>query len=58
VNGTVTIELGEGATEQLFPMLHYDSNNNGVYEFDGQNGLDGPVFVGGNVVVGPFSAGM
>jgi hypothetical protein len=58
VNGTVTIELGEGATEQLFPMLHYDSNNNGVYEFDGQNGLDGPVFVGGNVVVGPFAAGI
>ena len=32
----------------VFPMLHYD-NGDGVYEFPGP---DGPVVVGGNVLVG------
>lgn len=43
------------ATDQVFPMLHYDTGEAGVYEFDGENGLDLPVIVDGNVVVGPLA---
>jgi hypothetical protein len=44
-------------TPNLFPMLHYDTGIAGTYEFDGQNGLDLPVFVGGNVIVGQLNTG-
>lgn len=47
----------EGAsTTEVFPMLHYDTNELGVYEFGTVEGADAPVSVGGNVVVGPVSA--
>lgn len=41
------------ATNQVFPMLHYDTGEASVYEFGTVEGADGPVSVGGNVVVGP-----
>lgn len=44
----------EGAsTTEIFPMLHYDTGEIGVYEFGTVEGADLPVSVGGNVVVGP-----
>ncbi len=41
------------ATNQIFPMLHYDTGAAGAYEFGTVEGADAPVSVGGNVVVGP-----
>jgi hypothetical protein len=43
------------AGAQVSPMLHYDTGEAGVYEFDGSNGLDLPTSVGGNVVVAPLN---
>jgi hypothetical protein len=40
-------------TPTVFPMLHYDTGVAGEYEFGTVDGADGPVAVGGNVVVGP-----
>ncbi len=55
-NYDIVVELDEsGMTETLFPMLHYDTGTAGVYEFGAVEGADGPVFVGGAVVVGPLS---
>lgn len=45
------------AAQQVFPMLHYDTGEAGVYEFGTVEGADGPVRVGGNVVVGPINLG-
>jgi hypothetical protein len=42
------------STNQVFPMLHYDTDADGLYEFAGE-ALDGPIIFGGNVVVGPLS---
>jgi hypothetical protein len=53
-NIVVTVTDASGITDKLFPMLHYDSGKAGAYEFDGKNGLDNPVAVGGKVVVGPL----
>jgi len=53
VNFDVTVELDEDAiTETLFPMLHYDTNEIGTYEFGTVDGADAPVSVNGDVVVG------
>ena len=41
----------------VFPMLHYDTGEAGVYEFGTVEGADSPVSVGGNVVVGPINLG-
>ncbi|MBZ0307626.1 MAG: hypothetical protein K8I82_16280 [Anaerolineae bacterium] len=41
------------AANQIFPMLHYDTGEAGVYEFGTVEGADAPASVGGNVVVGP-----
>ncbi len=58
VNANVDVALDPAAAGDLvFPMLHYDTNNNGIYEFGTVEGADGPVFVGGNVVVGPLELG-
>lgn len=58
VNGPITIELDAAAAGNLvFPMLHFDTNEAGVYEFGSVEGADAPVFVGGNVVVGPLQLG-
>jgi len=54
-NTDVTVELDEsGITDTLFPMLHYDTGEVGVYEFGTVEGADGPVRVADAVVVGPM----
>jgi cytochrome c5 len=56
LNTNVEIEVDPAqAGEQVFPMLHYDTGEMGVYEFGTVEGADGPVVVGGNVVVAPLS---
>jgi hypothetical protein len=58
VNSGIVIELDAAAAgDTVFPMLHYDTGEAGVYEFGTVEGADGPVAVGGNVVVGPVGAG-
>ncbi len=53
VNFDVTVELdADGITETLFPMLHYDTDEIGTYEFGTVDGADSPVFVNEAVVVG------
>jgi hypothetical protein len=52
-NVWVTLDQGTPSTGQVFPMLHFDTDSNGIYGFAGGE-LDGPVVVGGNVVVGPL----
>ena len=42
------------ATDQVFPMLHYDDNAIGTYEFGTVDGADAPVFLDGAPVVGPL----
>jgi hypothetical protein len=42
------------AADQVFPMLHYDTGEAGVYEFGAVEGADGPVVFGGGPVVGPL----
>lgn len=54
VNTNITVELSEAA-ESVFPMLHYDTGEAGVYEFGTVEGADGPVTVQGSVVVGPLT---
>jgi hypothetical protein len=44
-------------TGTVFPMLHYDTGEAGVYEFGTVEGADGPVVVGENVVVLPLTLG-
>ncbi|MDZ4671456.1 MAG: hypothetical protein SH821_11350 [Phototrophicales bacterium] len=60
-NYNVSISLDEGVAFsedlQLFPMLHYDTCELGVYEFGTVEGCDGPVIVGGNVVFVPLNGG-
>ncbi len=59
VTTNIVITLDEAAmTETVFPMLHYDTGEAGVYEFGTVEGADGPVRVGGNVVVGPLTPAM
>ena len=55
-NNRVLIELDPAdAGTQVFPMLHYDTNELGVYEFGTVDGADGPVSVAGSVIVGPIN---
>ncbi|MDX2163599.1 MAG: hypothetical protein SF162_19950 [bacterium] len=42
------------AGSQVFPMLHYDTGEAGVYEFGAVEGADAPVVSGGQVVVVPM----
>ncbi len=42
-------------TDQVFPMLHYDTGEAGVYEFGQVEGADSPVVVNEGVVVGPLT---
>ena len=52
VNFDINIELdADGITETLFPMLHYDTDEIGVYEFGTVDGADAPVSVDGVTVV-------
>jgi hypothetical protein len=43
------------AGDMLYPMLHFDTGTIGEYEFDGQNGFDGPVLDGTDIVVTAFT---
>ncbi len=52
-NVVVTLDQGTPSTTTVFPMLHYDTNLNGQYEFAGGE-LDGPVIVRDEVVVRPL----
>lgn len=56
-NTNITIQLGEGVSnnETLWAMLHVDNGTIGEYEFDGQNGLDGPVIFESNIVMTSFT---
>ena len=50
----VVVELdGMAITPVVFPMLHTDTGEAGVYEFGSVDGADGPVSVNGNVVTFP-----
>jgi hypothetical protein len=53
-NLEVPIEDESDLTPLSFAMLHVDDGQVGVYEFDGQSGLDAPVFVDGEVVTPAF----
>lgn len=54
-NYDVTVELdSEMITDPVYPMLHYDTGEMGVYEFGKVEGADAPVSVNGNVVVAPM----
>ncbi|PJF40001.1 MAG: hypothetical protein D6737_07565 [Chloroflexi bacterium] len=56
LNKHVVVEFDPAmATETVFPMLHYDTGEAGVYEFGTVEGADTPVFVGGNIAVGPVN---
>jgi hypothetical protein len=57
-NVNVRVEVDAGAAgSQVFPMLHYDTNEMGVYEFGTIEGADLPVSVNGNVIVLPLATG-
>ena len=56
VNRNVAIPVDAAAAgAQVFPMLHYDTGEPGVYEFGTVEGADGPVTVAGAVVVAPLN---
>jgi hypothetical protein len=55
LNQNIFVSLDPAAAGTLvFPMLHVDSGEAGVYEFQQVEGADGPVRVGEAVVVGPM----
>jgi plastocyanin len=48
----ITLDEPLSADSVLFPMVHIDTNTNGVYEFGSVEGVDGPgVTAGGDVAV-------
>ncbi|GAB4508798.1 MAG: hypothetical protein OHK0046_02330 [Anaerolineae bacterium] len=54
LNTNIVISVDESMqTATVFPMLHYDTGEAGVYEFGSVEGADGPVRVAGAVVTGP-----
>lgn len=58
VNPGIQVQISSDAAGSLvFPMLHYDTNVLGQYEFGAVEGADGPVFVREAVVVGPLNLG-
>lgn len=59
LNEDLSVELDRAVVsgQTLYAMLHTDDGVLGTYEFDGSNGLDGPVRdAQGNVVAPPFVA--
>ncbi len=55
LNENVVVELSaDGLTDVVWPMLHADTGELGVYEFGTVEGADAPVSVDGNVVVFSF----
>ncbi len=56
VNTNISINVDPAAAgAQVFPMLHYDTGEAGVYEFGTVEGADAPVRVAGSVVVAPLN---
>lgn len=55
-NAVIALDPTEAGT-QVFPMLHYDTGEPGVYEFGAVEGADAPVFVNEAVVVAPLGLG-
>ncbi|MFN1834972.1 hypothetical protein AB2B38_006900 [Balneola sp. MJW-20] len=55
-NSNVFLQLDESVSdgEILWAMLHEDTGTKGEYEFDGQNGLDNPVFRNEMIVMNSF----
>ena len=54
MNTDVKIAFGDSVVsdgEQLWPMVHYDTGTIDQYEFDGQNGLDQPMVVDGDILM-------
>ena len=54
MNNDVEIAFGDSVVsdgEQLWPMVHYDTGTIDEYEFDGENGLDQPMIVDGNILM-------
>ena len=58
LNEHVAVTLDGDITETVFPMLHVDTGEMGVYEFGMVEGADGPVTVNDAVVTGPLTPGM
>jgi len=56
LNENVEVELDGIATPILFPMLHVDTGEAGVYEFGTVEGADSPVVVNGAVEVAAINA--
>ena len=57
-NTDVEVTLDGEATDVVFPMLHVDTGEAGVYEFGEVEGADGPVAVDGTVAVFPITVGV
>jgi hypothetical protein len=56
LNRNVAVEISsEGVTPIVYPMLHVDTGEVGVYEFGTVEGADGPVRVNDNVLVFPIN---
>ncbi len=55
LNSNIVVEVDPAAAgDQVFPMLHYDTGEAGVYEFGTVEGADGVVFVGEAGIFGPL----
>ncbi|MCR9131045.1 MAG: hypothetical protein NXI08_00640 [bacterium] len=54
-NVEISVEGEISAGDMLYPMMHFDTGTIGEYEFDGQNGFDGPVLDGQEIVVTSFT---
>ena len=55
LNTDVVVELSGDITPVVYPMLHTDTGEEGVYEFGTVEGADGPVSVDGSVVTFPVN---
>ncbi len=59
LNTNVVVELsGDMMSDTVFPMLHVDTGEAGVYEFGAVEGADGPVRTDDAVVTGPLTPSM
>jgi hypothetical protein len=47
--------MADGRTPIVWPMLHVDDGQIGVYEFDGQSGLDNPIVLNNQVATTSFN---
>ncbi len=56
-NTDIVVELEGDLTNLMFPMLHVDTGEAGVYEFGQVEGADGPVVLDGTVATFPITTG-